>query len=84
MSDDEFTARRRLDCRRGITAKDRRQRHLELVTDGWIAELARLVMLSDRAAHRADDAPSLLVRKRAPDRPSRNPSSSRMRTNRDA
>jgi hypothetical protein len=57
MSDDPFSARRRLSRRQRTSADDRRDRHLELVTDRWIAELADLVVL-EPTAHRAVDARS--------------------------
>jgi hypothetical protein len=53
MSNDPFRLRRRRRRRRIPTAQHRR-RHLELVTDGWIAELADLAVLPSRA-HRAAD-----------------------------
>jgi hypothetical protein len=50
MSDDAFSARRRLSRGRRVSADDRHGRHLELVTDRWIAELAELVVLQPRAS----------------------------------
>lgn len=57
MSDDPFSARRRL--RRGrLSADVRRGRHLELVTDRWSVELAEPVVLQPRAGREADGLPT--------------------------
>jgi hypothetical protein len=53
MSDDAFSARRRLSRGRRVSAEDRRGRHLELVADAWIAELAELVVLQPGSGHAA-------------------------------
>jgi hypothetical protein len=53
MSDDGFPARRPLSGGRRASAGDRRRRHLELVTEGWIAELVVLQPRSSQAAGRA-------------------------------
>jgi hypothetical protein len=50
MSDNASSARRRLSSGRRVSAEDRHGRHLELVTDRWIAELAELVVLTPRAS----------------------------------
>lgn len=57
MSDDPFSARRRL-RRRRVSADVRRGRHLELVTDRWSAELAELVVLQPRARREPDGPPA--------------------------
>jgi hypothetical protein len=69
MSDDAFSARRRLSRGRRVSADDRHGRHLELVTDRWIAELAELVVLQPRASHTVDGVRPRLVR--TPDRDAR-------------
>lgn len=61
MSDDTFTARRRLSRGRRVSTGDRRGRHLELVIDGWMAELAEVVVLQPRARREADGVRVTLV-----------------------
>lgn len=51
MSDDAFSSRRRLSRGRRVAAEDRHGRHLELVADRWIAELAELVVLEPSSGH---------------------------------
>jgi hypothetical protein len=45
MADDPFSAQLRLRRRQRISPDAHRGRHLELVSDRWIAELAELVVL---------------------------------------
>jgi hypothetical protein len=66
MSDDAFSARRRLSRGRRVSAGDRLGRHLELVTDRWMAELAELVVLPERANRLADGRRAAVLR--TPDR----------------
>ena len=47
---------------RRVAARDRHGRHLELVTEGWIAELADLAVLRQRASRRADGPSASVVR----------------------
>ena len=47
---------------RRVEARDRHDRHLELVTDGWIAELADLVVLPQRASRRGEGPSAPVVR----------------------
>ena len=47
---------------RRVVARDRDGRHLELVTEGWIAELADLGVLRQRASRRADGPSASVVR----------------------
>jgi hypothetical protein len=47
---------------RRVAARDRHERHLELVTEGWIAELADLAVLRQRASRRADGPPASVAR----------------------
>ena len=47
---------------RRVAAHARHRRHLELVTDGWIAELADLAVLRQRASRRADGPSASVVR----------------------
>ncbi len=47
---------------RRVLARDRHGRHLELVTEGWIAELADLAVLRQRASRRADGPSASVVR----------------------
>lgn len=59
MADDPFSARRRLRGRRHVSPVARPGRHLELVTDRWIADLAELVVLRPRARREPDGRPRL-------------------------
>ena len=52
MSDDAC-ARQRLSRGRRVSAEDRHGRHLELVTERWIADLAELVVLQPRSSRAA-------------------------------
>ena len=52
----------RRDRGRRVAARDRHGRHLELVTEGWIAELADLAVLRQRARRRADGPSASVVR----------------------
>lgn len=56
MSKDTISARRRLRRGRQTSTNDRQGRHLELVTDSWIAELAELVVLKPRVGQCAPDS----------------------------
>ena len=47
---------------RRVVARDRHGRQLELVTEGWIAELADLAVLRQRASRRADGPAASVVR----------------------
>jgi hypothetical protein len=47
---------------RRVSADDRHDRHLELVTDGWVAELADLVVLRPLAGRLADPRRAMIVR----------------------
>jgi len=47
---------------RRVVARDRHGRHLELVTEGWIAELADLAVLRQRASRRAEGPAASVVR----------------------
>jgi hypothetical protein len=45
-----------------VGAHDRQGTHLQLVTENWIAELADLVVLPQRASRRADGSRATVVR----------------------
>jgi len=47
---------------RRVADRDRHGRHLKLVTEGWIAELADLAVRRQRASRRADGPSALVVR----------------------
>jgi hypothetical protein len=64
MSDEAFIDRRRLGRGRRVAADDRHGRHLELVTDRWIAELAEVVVLPQRANRLADGPRAAVLRTR--------------------
>jgi len=58
MSDYPSSARRRSNRRQRPAADARRRRHLQLVTAGWIRELAELVVLEPPGGREADDVRS--------------------------
>ena len=52
----------RRDRGRRVAARDRHGRHLELVTEAWIAELADLAVLGQHASRRAGGPSASVVR----------------------
>lgn len=66
MSNNPFSARRGLSRGTESCADDRRGRHLELVTERWIAELAEPVVLRPRASGAGAPATLTPMRDRDP------------------